>query len=312
VLQSLPTDGMEWYNVHGNFIALLGGQGDLVGGGVDLPHLQQLVDALKSLEPFLLGGQGAADLAYLPLLKAHFPEVGLAKWHEVLGARFIAAGFGNDVHRNVSVKPLCKGAAAQVACQAAAGAYPHVLSALAAGGQLMLSDGERLDSYARVLRWLNNRALVRERSIDGAREAMGRGRSYSVFAVLGEPGELSFRARSSAGELEMGDQGPAAGATLVLRTPDRPRAELGAQWSAADAGRAGLHAILWRTTSAGRELVGESRTFAETLEVPSAGPGMYSVEVRVVPHHLDKLVDGAAGLLSYEYRWVLMNAISLR
>src|SRR5438309_1451473 len=32
LLEQLPTDGMEWYNIHGNFIALLGGQGALLTG----------------------------------------------------------------------------------------------------------------------------------------------------------------------------------------------------------------------------------------------------------------------------------------
>ena len=45
-LQQLGTDGMEWYNVHGNFIALLGGQGDIAG---EIGNLQQTIDALKAL-----------------------------------------------------------------------------------------------------------------------------------------------------------------------------------------------------------------------------------------------------------------------
>jgi len=309
MLQSLKSDGMEWYNVHGNFIALLGGQGDLVGNG----NLADVIGALKDLEPFLLGGNGAADLAYLPLLKAHFPEAGLEKWHQVLGARFVAAGLGNDVHRNVSVAPLCKGALAMAACQAIAAAYPNALTALAAGGQLLLSDGERLDSYARVLRWLNNRALVTRPGIDGAREALGHGRSYGVFAVLGEPGPVSFTARTADGSvLQMGDSGPFAGTTLVVRLPDPPLAELGPRWSPADAARASVHALLWRTTADGPQLAAEWRQNSTTVEFPAPAPGMYSVEIRVTPHHLDHLVGSSASLTSTEYRWVLTNAIQLR
>ena len=313
MLQSLKTDGMEWYNVHGNFIALLGGQGDLVGGTIDLPHIADLFDALKDLEPFLQGGNGAADLAYLPLLKAHFPEVGVQKWHQVLGARFVAAGLGNDVHRNVSVKPLCKGALAMAACQAVGAAYPNILTALGTGGQFMLTDNERLDSYARVLRWLNNRALVKSPGIDGAREARGHGRSYGVFAVLGEPGPVSFRARTAAGDvLQMGDSGNANGATLLVRLPDLPTPELGPQWSAADAARAQVHTLLWRTTADGPQLAAEWRQNSTSVEFTAPGPGMYSVEVRVTPHHLDNLVGSGASLTSTEYRWVLMNAIQLQ
>jgi hypothetical protein len=312
LLKSLPTDGMEWYNVHGNIIALIGGQGDLLGGSFDLAHIRQFIDTIKDLEPFLLGGHAEADLVYLVLLQAHFPEVGLQKWHEVLGSRFIAGGLGNDVHQNVSVKPLCKGALAMAVCKAAAALYPNVLTALAAEGQLLLSDGKRIDSYARVIRWLNNRALVTGPGIDAARDAMGRGRSYGVFAVLGEPGPVRFQARSSSGALlEMGDQGSAAGATLIARMPDRPAPELGAQWSAADAQRAQLHALLWRTTPSGPALAAEWRDFSAQVELPAPGPGSYSLEIRLVPHHLDGLLGSARPLAANEFRWVLTNAIVL-
>jgi hypothetical protein len=311
-LQQLQTDGMEWYNVHGNFIALLGGQGDLVGGTFDLGSIGQLVDALKGLEPFLKGGHGAADLAYLPLLRAHFPEVGLQKWHQVLGARRVSAALGNDVHQNVSVKPLCKGALAMAACQVAAAAYPNVLTSLAAGGQLLLSDGERIDSYARVLRWLNNRALVKSPGIDGAREAMAHGRAYGVFAVLGEPGPVAFQARTASGDvLEMGDEGAAQGATLLVRLPDPPAPELGPRWTAADAARAQLHTLLWRTTAGGPELAAEWWQNSTRVEFAAPGPGHYSVEMRIVPRHLDGL-GASLALVGSEYRWVLMNAIELR
>jgi hypothetical protein len=305
VLEQVLTDGMEWYNVHGNFIALLGGAGDLLTG----PGPREVIDSIKDLEPFLWGGRAEADLGLLPLLKVHFPETGMQKWVQVLAARPIAAGLGNDVHRNVSVAPLCKGAVAMAACQAVSTLYPNVLTALAAGGQLLLSDGERMDSYARVLRWFNNRALVTSMDIAGAREAIGRGRSYGLFAVFGEPGAVSFQARAADGTLlQMGDQGAAAGATLLLRLPDPPSPELGPQWTAADAARAQLHAIVWR----GEDQLAAFDTFSAEVELPVDAPGRYWVEIRLVPHHLDGLVAGSSELTSAEYRWVLMNAIDLR
>ena len=195
----------------------------------------------------------------------------------------------------------------------AGAAYPNVLASLAAGGQFMLSDGERIDTYARVIRWLNNRALVTGPGIDSAREAMGRGRSYGVFAVLGEPGPLRFQARTSSGRvLEMGDDGLASGTTLLARMPDRPMAELGAQWTAADAQRAELHALLWRTTASGRALAAEWRDFSSQVELAAPGPGAYSLEIRLVPRHLDGLLANAKALASTEHRWVLTNAILLR
>jgi len=141
---------------------------------------------------------------------------------------------------------------------------------------------------------------------------MGRGRSYGVFAVLGEPGEVRFQARTASGPLlEMGDDGAAAGATLLARMPDRPVAELGAQWTAADAQRAELHALLWRTTASGRALAAEWREFSAQVELPAPGPGAYSLEIRLVPHHLDNLLASAKPLAANEFRWILTNAIVL-
>jgi hypothetical protein len=309
-LEQLETDGMEWYNFHGNFLVLLGLQGDVDVVG-QAGSLVNTIDALKGLEPFLQGGSAAADLAILPMMEVAWPEAGLQKWHDVLSARRITGGLGNDVHRNVSVKPLCKGAVAMAACQAIASAYPNVLTTLASGGQIMLSDGERLDSYARVLRWLNNRALVTTPGIDGAREALRHGRSYGVFAVFGEPGPVGFTARTADGTvLQMGDTAPAAGTTLVLRLADPPAPELGPQWSSADAARAQIHTLLWRDTASGSQLAAEWTQNSTTVEFPAIGHGRYSVEVRITPHHLDGL--GAGALTDHEYRWVFMNPIELR
>ena len=308
-LRELQTDGMEWYNVHGNILALMG---DVVGGNVDLAHVKDLASALGGLEPFLEGGNASADLVYLQLLDAKFPEAGLQKWFDVLATRPIVGGLGSDVHRNVSVKPLCKGAVALAACQAAASAVPNLLTALAAGGQLMLSDGERIDSYARVLRWLNNRVLVHGPGLDEARAALGHGRSYGVFAVLGEPGVFSFQTATSAGLLELGDTGPAAGAVLRVRLPDRPAPDLGPQWTPADAARSELHALLWRTTASGQQLAAEWHGFGSSVELPAPGPGRYSLEVRLVPRHLEQLLGKASALAGHEFRWILTNAIELQ
>jgi hypothetical protein len=310
LLETVPTDGMEWYNVHGNFLALF--SGDVIGQATDLAHIADLIDALRGLEPFLAGSPDAQpDLVYLSLLEAGFPEAGLEKWYEVLGHRFIAGGLGNDVHQNVSVKPLCQGAAAQAICAAVAGAYPNLLTALAAGGTLQLSDGERIDSYARVLRWLNNRVLVTERSIPAVVSALAAGRSYGVFAVLGEPGPVAFWAERGGERFEMGASLPSAGTVLRARLPDRPAPELGASWTSDDAALAELDAILWRTGPTGKEPVATYTEFGASVALPSLSAGAYSLEIRLTPKHLRSALGSAHGLAENEYRWVLTNAIEI-
>src|SRR5262249_33750099 len=158
-------------------------------------------------------------------------------------------------HQNVSVAPLCKGAVAQAACQLAGAAYPNVLTALANGGPLLLDDGQRIDSYARVLRWLNNRVPVRAGSVRAVTAALGSGAGYGVFAVLGEPGAVDLWAEGPAGHVGMGQAGDWTNAVISARLPDLPAPELGAQWTPDDAARAELRAVLWRTTVAGRTQV---------------------------------------------------------
>ena len=61
----------------------------------------------------------------------------------------------------------------------------------------------------------------------------------------------------------------------------------------------------------GPELAAEWRQNSTRVEFAAPGPGFYSVEMRIVPRHLDGL-GASAFLAGSEYRWVLMNAIELR
>lgn len=311
VMQQTLTDGMEWYNPHGNFKQLYGG--DTIGAGVDLAHLGDFLNTLKGLEPFLFGSSAQADLLYLVLLSGGFPEAGITKVHDVLGVRRVTAVLGSDVHQNVSIQPVCKGVAAQLVCNALAAAYPSLLTALIAGGQVKLSDGERLDSYPRILRWLNNRALVTEISVQGAKEALRLGRIWSVFAVFGEPGPFAFWADGADGRHELGSEVALAGTTLHVRMPDIPKPELGAQWTETQARTAWVRTVLWRTTAAGKVKAAEWPGVTLPVDYVPTEPGAYTVEVWITPHHLEAaLGPKAAAFASKEYRWVLSNPIYVR
>lgn len=315
-LRQVRTDGMEWYNPHGNFKHLYGGDGDSVGAGYDLSKLGALIDTLKGLEPFLAGGSAQADLVFLELLAGGFPEAGVQKVHDVLGGRRVTAVLGSDVHQNVSIQPLCKGAAAQAACQAAAGAWPNLLTALAAGGQITLSDGARLDSFARILRWQNNRVLVPEPTLAAVKEGLKAGRVWSVFAALGEPGPFSFWAEQLPGpgvRIELGGEAVAGATTLRVRLPDAPAPELGASWSAAEAATAVVRTVLWRTTATGKEKAAEWTGTGREEAFAAAAAGAYTVEVWITPRHLEAALGAKArGLAAKEFRWVMSNAIYVR
>jgi hypothetical protein len=245
----------------------------------------------------------------LVLLSAGFPTEGLEKWRDVQAVRPVTGVLGSDVHQNVSIKPLCRGATAMALCQIAAAAFPNVLTALAAGGVVGLADGERIDSYARVMRWLNNRVLVPEVSVSATLDALRRGRNYGLFAVFGEPGTFAYFADTSSGRVEMGGTIALAGSTLRVRLPDAPAPELGATWTASDAARAELRAVLWRTTVSGTVAAAEWRDFSREVSMSLPGPGAYWLEVWLTPRHLEAALGRASALAGFEYRWILTNPI---
>src|SRR5690606_23661334 len=89
-----------------------------------------------------------------------------------------------------------------------------------------LPDGERIDSYRRMMMWMSNHLLVRP-DAGGAwddralKEALSGGRLYGAFEVLGYPEGFDFHAEAGVAIGEMGDElalgaGPVE---LVVRQP---------------------------------------------------------------------------------------------
>ena len=95
------------------------------------------------------------DLALLSFLEPSGPA--LARWTELLGdGRRVVATAGTDAHQN---------------------ALP-----------ILLRDGERGDSYRRMLRWFSNVVLVADRTDPAQIEAaLAAGRAFVAFEILGTP-----------------------------------------------------------------------------------------------------------------------------
>ncbi|MCA9720744.1 MAG: hypothetical protein H6713_04375 [Myxococcales bacterium] len=302
-------DGMEWYNPHGNFLTALGG--DTLGG--DLNDVLGLIDGLSA---FMVGSDSGAhpDLVYLWLLPS-WPQEGFDKWREVLRARPITGLLGDDVHQNVSVDPICAfgDPLLQAACVAAAeAALPPSLAGLVSGGSLIMLDGDRLDSYARILRWLENRALLppgEALTPDTLRAALQQGRSYGLFSVFGDPEGFAFVADTGDATLQIGDShaGPLA---LTVQTPTpAPFGNGGAEFTDAQASTVKLRAALFHTDSEGTEEVASLDGPGARLEYDAASPGAYHVELWVYPEHLREALGDQEALADTEYLWVISNPI---
>ncbi len=292
---------MELYNFHANFVNVLG---------------TNVAAALGDLDPFAdpTAAVPAPDLAALAML-ASYPEPALDKWRAVSAARAITAFAGSDVHENGTLPALC---ANPDVCEGLVADYPNMVRALQTGGPLMLGDGERIDSYARVFRWVQNRLWVSfdapgadtaRGAIDALESAFQAGRNVVVFEVLGDAPGVALVARDRQGTvIDMGQTVHVAdGATLYATLPSAPIPGRTATWS--DGRAAAMEATVWRTDLTGTTAIATSRTPGATLAVPLSAAGSYHLEVTLVPHHLTTALGPAAALAERTYRWVETNAI---
>ena len=222
--------------------------------------------AAAALLPFLQLADDTPepDLAFL----AFFEELPLytERLDGVLAKRRVAATAGTDVHQNTFASAL--------------------------------RDGERGDSYRRLMRWLSNVVLIDgDLTPASVKAALQAGRGYVTFEILGVPSGFDFHAAAGDRIYEMGEAA-SGGATLlatapVLLDPDPAVA-------APD-----VTMRLLRVTAAGSTPVGEGLR----IELDAAPPGAYRVEVRITPHHLVPYLGSEPGGYLHAFPWILSNAI---
>ncbi|KAB2889542.1 MAG: hypothetical protein F9K40_19750 [Kofleriaceae bacterium] len=210
------------------------------------------------------------DLAILSFLAPNTPS--LARWDELLAAgRRVAGSGGTDAHQN---------------------ALP-----------ITLKDGERGDSYRRMLRWFSNVALVADRTdVAQIEAALRAGRMFVVFEIMGTP--VGFDARAVAGQsvTELGGEVAAsAGATLEVTVPTIH--ELPAELPAPE-----ITARVVRVTAAGATVVASGA--GPTLSAPLDVAGAYRVEVSIRPRHWGPyLRQLGPGYAEAEHPWIYASPI---
>lgn len=219
----------------------------------------------QQLGPFTDPASGVApDLLMLTVLQAQTPS--LAHWDALLqaGHSVVATG-GTDAHQNVLPAEL--------------------------------PDGERGDSFRRMLRWMSHHIRV-PAGTDGddpaaLQELLAAGRFSVVFELLGTPADVDLVLETDDGRtIETGESGP--GGTLVVGCP---RLATGSPRSEAEP------EVVVRVVKNGQ-------AWAEGCgEHATDGPGAYRVEVEQVPHHLDRFLGDVAEELVQAYPWVYTQAI---
>ncbi len=173
----------------------------------------------------------------------------------------------------------------------------------------ILPDGERGDSYRRLMLWFSNHLLIRP-EVNGTwddrhvKEALKNGRLYGAFEVMGYPDGFDYHAQAGNSVFEMGGEINLAQHPVLQATapkvhnlnPERTPPQIKTR--------------LLRAIPGGFESVAEGESGVSFT--PSI-TGAYRVEVRMVPRHLrEDLGRDADKLLAKDYVWIYSNPIYVR
>ncbi len=167
-------------------------------------------------------------------------------------------------------------------------------------------DGERVDSYRRMIRWFNNRLRIDgELTPASAKAALRQGRNHIVFESFGNP--LGFDLYARQGDLitEFGAEVSLGSGLMIEATLPRldrrsPQGETAPT----------LRGVLYRADSEGRSVVAEWQE--GTLSQAIDSPGVYRVEILITPQHLVPYLGSSAPLAEIERVWVYSGAIFVR
>ncbi len=169
------------------------------------------------------------------------------------------------------------------------------------------SDGERIDSYRRMIRWFNNRVRIAgPLTPESSKAALRAGHNHIVFESFGTPIGFDFHAQQGDVVTEMGAEvelggGLALVGELPRLDPRSPQGDVAPE----------LEGRLYRATADGRELL---TAWSEgSLNYDAPGPGVYRVEVWITPRHLAPyLGEVAPTYVETAFPWIYSGAIFVR
>lgn len=249
--------------------------------GVELFNLHAMFDPTKrredlgldplgwmtDIQPFTSpDGTAEPDLFFLAVLQEQ--SVSIARWDGLQEERPVVGFAGTDAHQNVL--------------------------------PIELRDGERGDSYRRMLRWFSNHLLVSAReetpSPEAYDDALKAGRLYTAFEILGTPSGVDFHVIDTDGTvIEMGGEG--IGQTLIARCPTI------STHTPTNGEPPAIQAVIYKdgepwATECGEHALNE--------------PGVYRMRVDIVPNHLREFLGDTPDDWVQSYPWVYTNPIRVR
>jgi hypothetical protein len=172
---------------------------------------------------------------------------------------------------------------------------------------ILLKDGERGDSYRRMIYWFANVALADDPDDPAAIEAaVAAGRSFVAFEVFGTPAGFDvFAGDGSAAVGELGDE-VSAGVGLQIEVAVPSVYQLDPALPAPE-----IRARILRIDAAGVTEVAAGP--GPSLAAPLDAPGAYRVEVLITPHHRGPYLRRLGTTFAErEQVWIYANPIYVR
>ena len=170
----------------------------------------------------------------------------------------------------------------------------------------LLQDGERIDSYRRMMSAFSNHLLVKPKA-DGSwddadlKAALKAGRNFGVFEFLGHAEGFEFVALAGGATREIGETASlAAGVTLQATLPKVKNLDPAGEQPV-------LTMNLLRAREGGWDVV--ASVTEGTLSFPATQAGAYRVEVRMVPKHLRAFAGTRKAFFTAERPWVMTSAL---
>ncbi len=288
--QATP-EAIEAHSAAGSFVSLAHTEGksgeainSLVEAGLDgleLFNLHAMFDPRKraddlgldpmgwmsDIAPFTRDDStGEPDLFFLAVLQEQTPSI--ERWDAAQAIKPVVGFAGTDAHQNVLPIPL--------------------------------KDGDRGDSYRRMMRWFSNHLLIDAADSpptpEAAQDALHAGRLYTAFEVLGTPSGLDFHLASTDGPItEMGGTG--SGQALIVSCPTLSDA------SPKNASAPEVTATVFK----------DGQPFAQGCgKHPVSEQGSYRLRVDIVPHHLRDFFGESPETWLVSYPWVYTNPIRVQ
>ncbi len=167
-----------------------------------------------------------------------------------------------------------------------------------------LSDGDRGDSYRRMMQFFTNWLLVDADTPRAVERALDTGRGYVVFEFLGMPHGFHMYATDGTTTYELGDEIVGHNPHLAIHV-SRPSISSIAPSEPEPA----IRIQLVHVDQQGSTIVAQGE---EDIEYMDPMPGVYRAEVWIVPYHLRSRLGGQADTLMHEYPWIYSNPIYVR